>query len=131
MPSTFLIAPVRGVEPEKYRDIVAQLEQEGWRVYWPARDTDQSDQVGLRICEANRLAIEAAECVHLIWDGHSHGCLFDLGVAFALRKPIHLISAPPPTPDKSFQNVMRALGEALDEEHVTHSVPSHAVSRRK
>jgi nucleoside 2-deoxyribosyltransferase len=110
-PSTFLIAPVRGLLHDEFAKIVHDLQDQGWRVHWPARDTDQSDTVGLRICEENRAAIEAADCVHIIWDGKSQGCLFDLGMAFALRKPLHVIEVPPATSDKSFQNVMRALDE--------------------
>lgn len=104
---TFLICPVRGVEPHVSQAFVAQLEADGYEVHWPHRDTDQNDEVGLRICRDNMAAIAAADVVHVIWDGKSQGCLFDLGIAFALNKPIVTLSLPPPSAGKSFQNMMR------------------------
>lgn len=105
---SFLICPVRGLPPETHAAIVADLESQGFIVHWPPRDTDQDDPTGLRICGENSEAIERADIVHVIWDGKSQGCLFDLGVAFALRKKISPISLPPPTDGKSFQNMIRA-----------------------
>lgn len=106
--ATFLIAPVRGHAPDAWAHDVATLEAAGHRVYWPARDTDQSDTIGLRICRQNLAAIRNADMVHVIWDGESHGTLFDLGMAFALNKPITPISLPPQSDGKSFQNMIRA-----------------------
>jgi len=46
--------------------------------------------------------------VFFVWDGKSQGCLFDLGVAFALNKPLTVISAPENVESgKSFQNMAR------------------------
>lgn len=105
---TFLICPVRGVDPATQAGTVAELERQGYAVHWPPRDTDQADEIGLRICSDNRAAIEAADVVHLIWDGKSQGGLFDLGMAFALRKRIIPLSLPEPSDGKSFQNMARA-----------------------
>ena len=105
---TFLICPVRGHDPETYARVAADLERQGYEVHWPPRDTNQEDATGLRICQDNRAAIEAADMVYVIWDGKSQGCLFDLGIAFALQKRITVLDAPPPTDGKSFQNMMRA-----------------------
>lgn len=104
----FLICPVRGVDPEVSRGHVACLEAQGITVHWPPRDTDQDDPTGLRICRDNTDAIAAADVVYVIWDGKSQGCLFDLGVAFALGKKIDPIELPEPTSGKSFQNMVRA-----------------------
>jgi len=103
----FLICPVRGHLPEETRVIVESLEAKGWRVHWPHRDTDQGDPTGYRICADNRAAIEKADRVFIVWDGESTGSLFDLGMAFALRKPLSPIEIPGPTEGKSFQNMMR------------------------
>jgi hypothetical protein len=108
MPKSFLICPVRGVDPGKSALVVAQLETAGYSVHWPPRDTNQDDPVGLRICRDNADAIAAADVVHVIWDGKSQGCLFDLGVAFTLKKKIVPVSLPAPTESKSFQNMIRA-----------------------
>lgn len=105
----FLIAPVRDVPPEAWAPYVATLELSGAQVHWPARDTNQSDDTGLRICRDNLAAIAAADEVHMIWDGKSQGCLFDLGMAFALDKKVVPVWLPDPTEGKSFQNMIRAL----------------------
>lgn len=108
MRRTFLICPVRGHDPEETRKIVEHLEGAGWLVHWPPRDTDQEDPTGLRICADNRRAILEAHAVHVIWDGQSQGCLFDLGMAFAYGKPVYWIDLPVASEGKSFQNMIRA-----------------------
>lgn len=104
---TFLICPVRGVDPAASRAYVERLEGAGYTVHWPHRDTDQSDPVGLRICTDNRDAIMESDCVHVVWDGKSQGCLFDLGMAFAMGKPVIPLDLPPPSEGKSFQNMIQ------------------------
>lgn len=105
---SFLIAPVRGLSPDAHAAVVTTLEAKGYRVHWPARDTDQNDPTGLRICSDNLAAIVAADVIHVIWDGKSQGCLFDLGMAFALGKRIVPLSLPELTEGKSFQNMIEA-----------------------
>ena len=86
--TTFLISPVRGADMSALAKVVERLEVDGWSVYWPARDTNQSDESGLRICRDNLNAIARSAYVHVVWDGASQGVLFDLGRAFALDKPV-------------------------------------------
>jgi nucleoside 2-deoxyribosyltransferase len=105
---TFLICPVRGIDPTTQLETVQKLEADGYVVHWPPRDTNQDDSIGLRICNDNREAIRAADVVHVIWDGNSQGCLFDLGIAFALGKPVIPMSLPPCSEGKSFQNMIQA-----------------------
>jgi hypothetical protein len=107
----YLICPVRKATPEysqAARSYVLKLEALGHQVYWPTRDTNQSDSTGLRICADNRRGIEAADEIHVIWDGQSQGSIFDLGIAFALRKKIIPVegSFPPRTEGKSIQNMV-------------------------
>jgi len=110
---TFLICPVRGYDPAEFQSIVDKLESEGWQVHYPPRDTEQDDPTGYNICEQNFLAIKRSDAIHIIWDGKSQGCLFDLGMAFALAKKIIPISLPEQTEGKSFQNmVMQWAGMA-------------------
>ena len=111
---TFLICPVRGHDPEELQDVVNKLENDGWQVHYPPRDTRQDDPIGFNICEQNYLAIKNADAVHIIWDGKSQGCLFDLGMAFALAKKIIPISLPEPTEGKSFQNMVRQWAGMAD-----------------
>lgn len=101
----FLICPVRNANTKQVESIVGQLEENGWKVHWPPRDTDQKDNIGLRICEDNLKAIGDADIVFIIWDGKSQGCLFDAGMAFALNKNVVCLDLPPATPKKSFQNM--------------------------
>lgn len=111
---SFLICPVRGNDPLlSWAGVVKHLEEHGFAIHWPPRDTNQED-TGLRICADNKAAIEAADLVHVIWDGKSQGCLFDLGMAFALNKPVEVIRLPEPTGDKSFQNMVRAWAARCD-----------------
>jgi len=115
MRSTFLICPVRGADPKATEALVKRLEEHGWKVHWPPRDTPQNDPTGLNICCVNKDAIERAEFVHIVWDGNSQGCLFDLGMAFALGKKLIVVKVPPPTQGKSFQNMMIRLAYAVTE----------------
>ncbi|MBZ5660043.1 MAG: hypothetical protein LAO08_06510 [Acidobacteriia bacterium] len=108
----FLICPVRNATPEETTAIqqyVADMEIRGHRVYWPARDTDQVDPVGLRICGDNRAAIQDAEAIHIWWNTGSTGSLFDLGMAFMAKKPIVLVNGVEPTVGKSFNNFLLAV----------------------
>lgn len=100
----FLICPVRKADKKQTEAIVDQLEENGWDVHWPPRDTDQKDDVGRRICDDNLEAIKDADVVFIVWDGKSQGCLFDAGMAFALDKKVVCLDLPQLTSDKSFQN---------------------------
>lgn len=99
----FFICPVRGADQTKVSKIVANLESDGWDVYYPPLDTDQNDSTGYRICIDNLAAIKNAEMIFIYWDGKSQGCLFDAGMAFALDKPITIIGIPMLDSGKSFQ----------------------------
>lgn len=116
----FVICPVRDASEKDRKallEYVESKEREGFKVHYPARDTDQEDPVGLEICARNRDAIEASDEVHVMWDPRSTGSLFDLGMAFALRKRVVLINASDveETPSKSFGNVLRSLGRLGEE----------------
>jgi len=103
---TFLICPVRGYKESEFALFTKRLEDQGWIVHFPPRDTNQDDPHGLNICKENLMAIQKSDAVHVIWDGKSTGCLFDLGIAFALNKRIIPISLPELTDHKSFQNMI-------------------------
>lgn len=103
---TFLICPVRGHDSFEAFDVVSELEMSGWEVHWPPRDTNQEDDTGYGICRENFDAIKASDVVHFIWDGKSQGCLFDLGMAFALNKSVVPLDMPQLTEEKSFQNMV-------------------------
>jgi len=119
--TAFMISPVREVtdkEKEVIDNYVAKLESQSYRVYYPLRDTDQNDPVGLRICTDNREAIAKADEVHTYWNRDNKGSLFDLGMAFmanyfipdkkiilANKEMVELMR----TTHKSFENVLLEL----------------------
>ena len=110
----FIICPVRGITEEEQSAIetyTRNMESEGHRVHWPPRDTNQEDSVGYRICADNYNAIIDADEIHVWWNINSQGSLFDLGMAFALQKKIHLINRDSikATETKSFTNVLLYL----------------------
>ncbi len=105
----FLICPVRNAsasETESIAKYVGDLEQAGELVYWPARDTKQNDPTGVRICTHNRQALAEADEVHVWWSPESKGSHFDLGMAWALRKPIKAANEIARTPAKSYSNFL-------------------------
>ena len=101
----YLICPVRGQRADKYESIVNKLESEGWDIHFPPRDVDQTLKE-TQICIKHLNAMYEAERVFVIWDGKSKGCLFDMGMAWALGKPIECIDVPDATPTKSIQNML-------------------------
>jgi len=111
MNKIFLICPVRNATDEQKQKMEAHiknLEDRGHQVYYPARDTDQNDPIGYTICVTNANAIEEADAVHIFWDKNSTGSLFDLGVAFALKKSVVIVNIDDlePTEGKSFTNML-------------------------
>lgn len=112
----FLICPVRNAseeQKEKLMQYIVDLEKQGHEVYYPARDTDQNDNIGYRICTDNKKAIRKSHIVHLFWDKNSQGSLFDLGMAFALGKSLKIVNLETLeiTPVKSFANMVKKWAE--------------------
>lgn len=107
----FLICPVRNAtdeQKERMNNHIELLETKGRKVYYPARDTNQDDEYGYRICTDNYEAIRDSETVHIFWDKNSTGSLFDIGVAFALNKKVEIINVEEVemTQGKSFSNMI-------------------------
>ncbi|PKM70119.1 MAG: hypothetical protein CVU86_07110 [Firmicutes bacterium HGW-Firmicutes-11] len=110
--SIFLICPVRNateVQKQKMEKHISKIESQGHTIYYPARDTDQNDGVGYRICTDNLNAMKAADEIHIFWDPSSTGTLFDLGMAFALKKKLKIVNFEEVeiTRSKSFSNMIR------------------------
>jgi nucleoside 2-deoxyribosyltransferase len=105
----FIICPVRNMTADERIALEAyihKLESQGNTVHFPPRDTNQNDPTGWNIIAQNRAAIEGCDEVHIFWNKDSQGSMFDLGMAFAFRKPVTLINTVEPTPTKSFENVL-------------------------
>jgi hypothetical protein len=101
----FFIIHSKGLT-DKASILAGQLRSEGHDVYVPGTQTKQ-DTDELTICTANREAMSRADEVRVIWDGTSHGVIFDLGMAFAMNKPIKLEYVIP----KSMKGLMERLSE--------------------
>jgi len=89
----FVICSVRGASEEyrrKLEEYVNDLEEGGYRVHLPHRDTEQEAR-GLDICIQNKEAIVNADEVHIFYNSKSQGTHFDMGVAFALDKPVVIV----------------------------------------
>lgn len=120
-----MICPVRNVSKHtenRIREYVNKLESQGYLVYWPFRDTNQDDRIGLRIMRDNRQALWEANEIHIWFDADSEGSRTDLGMYFAFlmfaKKSLVIANRGDifSTPDKSFNNFILSLaGEKLDQ----------------
>ena len=88
----YLISPVRLGESSYASRYVEELQQQGHKVYYPHRDTRQDDDTGFRICLENYFGIASADEVHVVYNANSQGQHFDLGIAFALGKPLKVVT---------------------------------------
>jgi nucleoside 2-deoxyribosyltransferase len=108
MKRTFIISPVRNVEPLVHEAIVAhvsQLESEGYVVHLPKRDTKQ-DAKEVEICTQNLNAIIASDVVYIWFDPNSIGSVFDIGVTVSHNKPLVILNEVQRTEGKSFANMI-------------------------
>lgn len=109
----YVICPVRAVTTLQVQEIEKQvrlLEGMGFTVYWPPRNNqyEDTDPTGMAICNANLHAIRAADIVAIWYDWTSTGSHFDLGMAYALQKPLLWLNASGNTTGKAFYNFIRA-----------------------
>lgn len=89
----FVICTVRGASDEykeKLENYVLSLEDKGFGVHLPHRDTNQK-ATGYDICLENSTAIATSNEVHIFYNPDSQGTHFDMGVAFALGKKIVVV----------------------------------------
>lgn len=106
----YVLCPVRNCPAEvqqRLEEHVAGLEAGGFTVHYPPRDVNQQDDgCGLTIVQAHLAAMKACDEVHIWWDADSKGSHFDLGMAWALEKPLRLITQHAATSRKSYGNVL-------------------------
>ncbi|MBR9676517.1 hypothetical protein GOV04_00055 [Candidatus Woesearchaeota archaeon] len=83
----FLACPVNNVtkeEKEFLDSYVKSLEAKGYKVYYPHRDTEQSDPSGgYQILVDSCNAVKNADQVHVFWNSKSRGSYFDVGTSFS------------------------------------------------
>ena len=70
------------------RKIVDILRNTGNIVHFPPDDVDQNCETGITICEAHLKAMKECNAVILFYAESSGGSKFDLGMAYALEKPV-------------------------------------------
>jgi nucleoside 2-deoxyribosyltransferase len=92
---------------DRAKELAERLRADGHEVYVPGIQTKQ-DTDELTISISNRAAMSRADEVRVIWDGTSHGVIFDLGMAFAMSKPIKLEYIIP----KSMRGLLERLSES-------------------
>jgi len=101
---------------EDYRlmleDHAIQLESLGHTVHVPHVHTNQ-DQKGIDICRQNMEAIENADLVLVYYNGQSTGTHFDMGVAFANRKPVFPMGNVVEGEGKSFPRMLSEWNETI------------------
>ena len=110
----FIICSVRDADDDyrqKLETYTAKLEADGYSVHLPHRDTNQ-DQSGLDICTQNAHAIRQADEVHIFYTPTSQGTHFDLGVAFALGKPLVIVENVVYEPGKSFARMIEEYAQS-------------------
>ncbi len=87
----YIICPVRLGVSTSATKYVETAERKGHTVFYPPRDVNQVSASVWQICEQERQAIRDCNEVHVFYDARSQGIHFDLGMAYALEKPIHII----------------------------------------
>ena len=92
----FLICPVRNATQEQRNWIekfVVQKYNEGYLIHAPHLHTRQLDLFGgYAICKQNAEAVATSQEIDIYYDQSSAGSVFDLGVAYALHKPLIILN---------------------------------------
>jgi nucleoside 2-deoxyribosyltransferase len=110
----YILCPVRNITEKQKKEIekyVKKMDKKN-EVHYPPRNVDQDDETGINICKAHLEFMEKCDEVHIFWDRNSKGSHFDLGMAFALKRKMKLISHFQDRENhKSFLNVIFELQE--------------------
>lgn len=110
----FIICSVRIASPSYRKKLEAYancLEDDGYEVHLPHRDTDQTAS-GFNICLESAATINFADEVHIFYNEKSTGTHFDMGVLFALQvimemdKKIVIVEGAEWTDTKSFKRML-------------------------
>lgn len=92
----FLICPVRNATDEQRKwieNFVREKYDDGYAIHAPHLHTRQTDLFGgYAICKQNAEAVASSQEIDIYYDQSSTGSVFDLGVAYALYKPLRLLN---------------------------------------
>lgn len=119
-----MVCSVRKATEEEKKKILAyakNLKEKGHEVRCPISDTNQVDELGLRIVEEHEDDIIWADEVHIIWNPISEGSLWDVAQSrmarrFMPEKKIVVVNASEVqiTDKKSYTNVILATHVGLN-----------------
>lgn len=87
-------------------DHVLELGGEGIDASTPKFDGPMLNE--LEVAKSNLNLIKESDEVHVFWDGQSNGVIFDLGMCFALGKPITMVYEN----YRTFSNLFRQMENA-------------------
>ena len=92
----FLICPVRNATDEQRKwieDFAREKQYDGYTIHAPHLHTRQIDLFGgYAVCKQNAEAVASSQEIDIYYDQSSTGSVFDLGVAYALHKPLRLLN---------------------------------------
>lgn len=124
MVKIYMICSVRKATEEEKKKILTyaeNLKEKGHEVRCPISDTNQIDELGLRIVEEHEDDIIWADEVHVIWNPASEGSLWDVAQSrmarrFMPEKKIVVVNASEVkiTDKKSYTNVILATHVGLN-----------------
>ena len=106
----YVLCPVRNGVPEEARDYAIDMKARGHAVHFPPDDAPQDDPTGNAICSVHLAAMKKCDRVDVFWDVTSKGSHFDLGMAYALGKPVQIMRLyQPDIEGKSYVKVMEKM----------------------
>ena len=109
----YIVCAVRNATAARVAELREYAEAkraEGHHVHFPPDDAPQEDPTGEAICSTHLAAMRECDEVHVFWDVKSSGSHFDIGMAYALGKPMRPVACETPDgPEKSYWKVMCAL----------------------
>ena len=92
----FLICPVRNateIQRKWIENYVIKKNIDGYTIHAPHLHTRQTDLFGgYTICIQNANALASSNEIDIYYDQKSTGSIFDLGVAYALHKPLKILN---------------------------------------
>ena len=92
----FLICPVRNATAKQRKwieDFAKEKQNAGYIIHAPHLHTNQNDLFGgYAICKQNAEAMASSQEIDIYYDQTSIGSVFDLGVAYALHKPLKILN---------------------------------------
>lgn len=127
MSEIYLISGSRSNTEEEQKlveEYIEEQENKGNEVVYPLKDVEQDDETGWNIVYNEYESMKECDEVHVIWDPDSGGRHFDLGMAFALEKPLKRVRHMKEDNDgKSYWKVMKIWEERSKPKTLDYDIP--------